>query len=88
MYVDLGYLCSYNECRWERSCAMFIYKIDILKELKKAGYSSYRLRNEKLINERVIQQIRENEIFGIKPLHTVCKLLNKQPNDIIKYVKD
>ena len=30
------------------------YKLDILEALKQAGYSTYRLRKEKILGERVI----------------------------------
>ena len=34
------------------------YKVDILAELKKKGYSSTRLREEKLIGQSYLQQLR------------------------------
>ena len=37
---------------------MLRYKIDVLKELKNNGYSTYRLRNDKLMGEAQIQKIR------------------------------
>ncbi len=37
---------------------MIIYKINILEALKKAGYSSYRLRQEKVLGEGTLQQLR------------------------------
>ena len=33
------------------------YKIDILSELKAAGYSTYRLRKEKLLGEATMQDL-------------------------------
>ena len=39
---------------------MIKYKIDILKELKSAGFTTYRLRKEKLLSEGTVQKIREN----------------------------
>ena len=37
------------------------YKIDVLEALKAAGYSTYRLRKDKLIGEATIQWIRSGE---------------------------
>ena len=37
---------------------MLRYKINILLELKKAGYPSTRLRQEKIIGESTIQKLR------------------------------
>lgn len=67
---------------------MFIYRIDILQNLKNAGYNTTRLRKEKLLNESAIQYLRENKIIGIKPLECICKLLNCQPGDILEYIPD
>ena len=64
------------------------YKIDVLAELKKSGYSSYRLRKEKLLGESTIQKIRNQEIVNAENLSTVCRLLNCQPGDIIEYIEE
>lgn len=65
-----------------------IYKIDILEALKKAGYSTYKLRQLKLFGERNIQKIRNGEIVNCDNLCLICKLLNCQPGDILEYVPD
>ena len=67
---------------------MFIYQIDVLQELKKAGYTTFRIRQEKRLSEATLQKIRNNEIIGIKSLDAICDMLGKQPNYIIKHVKD
>ena len=67
---------------------MIIYKIDVLAELREAGYSSARIRKEKLIPEGSLQNIRENKMIAIKTLDTLCRLLDMQPGNIIKYVDD
>ena len=41
-----------------------IYKKDILAALKDAGYSTYRLRKEKLLGESTSQQLRNNELVS------------------------
>ena len=60
---------------------MLIYKIDILSELKKAGYSTYRIRKEHIFGEAQLTALR-----GQRPIHwtTIEKLcdLNCQPNDL------
>ena len=67
---------------------MLRYKMDILKELKNNGYSTYRLRNDKLMGEAQIQKIRSGEIASKESLNTVCKLLGCQPGDFLEYVPD
>ena len=47
------------------------YKIDILAELKKKGYSSTRIREEKLIGQSYLQQIRHGEIVSWKTIDTI-----------------
>ena len=65
---------------------MIKYKIDVLAELKKAGYSTYRIRKEKLFGEREIQEIRQGKVIcNINMLSKLCELLQCQPADIIEY---
>lgn len=64
------------------------YKINILAELKKAGYSSYRLRKEKILTEGTISKIRRKEIINSANLSIICELLNCQPGDVLEYVPD
>lgn len=64
------------------------YKIDVLEALKSAGYTTYRLRQDKIIGERVVQQLRSNEIVSWNTINKICALLNCQPGDIVEYVDD
>lgn len=67
---------------------MLVYKFDVLEALKEAGYNTGRLRTEKLINESAIQAFRDGKMIGAKTLDILCKLLDMQPGNIIKYVPD
>lgn len=67
---------------------MFTYKIDVLDTLKESGYNTTRLRKEKLLGENAIQSLRKNEMVGIIALEKICRLLDMQPGNIIKYVED
>lgn len=64
------------------------YKIDILQALKTAGYSTYRLRKERLLAESTIQALRAGEMVSMDNLARICKMLNRQPGDIMEYVPD
>nr|WP_304578992.1 helix-turn-helix transcriptional regulator [uncultured Acetatifactor sp.] len=66
---------------------MLKYKIDILEELKQKGFTTYKLRKDKIIGEAQIQKIREGELASKETLNTICKLLNCQPGDILEYVE-
>lgn len=67
---------------------MIKYKIDVLNELKKAGYNSGVLRDKKLLSQATIQQIRDGKTPGIKTLNVICELLKKQPGYILEWVPD
>ena len=64
------------------------YKVDILAELKKKGYSSTRIREEKLIGQSYLQQLRRGELVSWKILNIICSLLECQPGDLIEYVEE
>lgn len=70
------------------SCGHIRYKIDVLLKLKEAGYSSTRIRKEKLIGQSYLQQLRHGEIVSWKTIEIICELLNCQPGDIVEYVKE
>ena len=67
---------------------MLKYKIDILEELKTKGYTTYKLRKNKIIGEAQIQKIRTGEIASKETLNTLCSLLHCQPGDILEYIED
>ena len=64
------------------------YKIDILAELKKKGYSSTRIREEKLIGQSYLQQLRRGDLVSWKTLDTICSLLECQPGDLVEFVRE
>lgn len=66
---------------------MFVYKFDVLENLKESGYNTTRLRKEKLLGENAIQSLRRGDMVGIIALEKICKLLDMQPGNIIKYVE-
>lgn len=64
------------------------YKFDILAKLKDAGYSSTRIRNEKLIGQSYLQQLRHGELVSWKTIEIICFLLKCQPGDIVEYFEE
>ena len=64
------------------------YKGDILGKLKTKGYSTARLRKEKLLAEGVIQSLREKKPISWTNIEKLCKLLECQPGDIMEYVEE
>lgn len=67
---------------------MLRYKIDILEALKNVGFTSYKIRKDKLIGEAQMQKIRKGDIASKETLNTICRLLDCQPGDIIEYVPE
>lgn len=61
------------------------YKIDVLAALKEAGYSSYRLRKEKLLSESTLQKLRDGIIVSTDAIEQLCGLLNCQPGDLLEH---
>ena len=51
------------------------YRINILAYLKEKGYTTTRLRKEKLLAESTIQQLRENKLVSWKNIDRICELL-------------
>lgn len=64
------------------------YKGDILNKLKEKGYSTARLRKEKIFGEKTMQDFRANAIIPYKTIDKLCKILECQPGDIMEYVED
>ncbi len=64
------------------------YKLDVLEMLTKAGYRSTRIRNEKLMGQATLQQLRHNELVSWKNIEVICRLLECQPGDILEYVPE
>lgn len=64
------------------------YRIDVLAALKDAGYTTYRIRQEKLLGESVLQQLRKGELVSWANFSRLCSMLEIQPGDLLKYVPD
>lgn len=65
-----------------------VYKMDILQKLKESGYSTYKLRKEKILAESTLQAFRNNELVSYDTINKLCDLLDCQPGDILKYIPD
>lgn len=64
------------------------YKIDVLQALKDKGYTTYRLRKDRLLSEGAIQSLREGKYISFDNLDTLCKLLGCNVGDILDYVEE
>lgn len=65
------------------------YKIDVITALKEAGYSTYRIRKEKIFGEKTMQDFRNNQpVMSADCIEKLCQLLSCQPGDILEYVEE
>ena len=74
---------------------MLKYRINVMEELKKRGYSTFRIREEKLIGQQMLQKLRtsssnekEDEMVSWATINLLCRLLECQVGDIVEYVPD
>lgn len=68
---------------------MIRYKTNLQQRLKDAGYSTYRLRKEKLLPESTVQKLRTgNTTITLESLNVVCSILRCQPGDILEWTED
>lgn len=65
---------------------MYKYKIDILKEMSKRGYTSTRMRKEKILSEATMQNLRSGKGITTDTINTICIILRCQPSDILEIV--
>lgn len=61
------------------------YKFDVLAALRKAGYTQNKIRNEKLIGQATLSQLRHGELVSWATIDRLCELLNCQPGDLLEY---
>ena len=63
---------------------MLKYKINVLDELKKNGYTTTRIRREKILSESTLTRIREGKTsISCDSIGVICDLLDLQPSDIL-----
>lgn len=67
---------------------MLRYKINVLDELKKNGYTTTRIRREKILSESTLTRIREGKTsISCDSIGVICDLLDLQPSDILINVR-
>lgn len=68
---------------------MFRYKENLQEQLKKAGYTSYRLRKEKIMSESTLHKLRTGDTtITLESLNIVCNILRCQPGDLLEWVPE
>ena len=67
---------------------MIYYKVNVIDTLKEAGYTTYRLRKEKVISECALQSLRDGKILSLASLDRICAALDCRLSDLIEYMPD
>jgi len=65
-----------------------IYKVDVLAELKSKGITSYKMRKDKIMGERTMQQLRDKQLVSWDTLTKICEMLDCKPGDLLDYIPD
>lgn len=64
----------------------FLYKINVLEELKKVGYSTTVIRNLRILPESTLQKFRNGDTnISLNTLAKICELLKKNPWEIMYF---
>ena len=63
------------------------FRIDVVATLKEKGYTSYKIRQEKLLSESTIQKLRSGKGVSWENIEALCRLLDCQPGDLLVYTK-
>ncbi len=56
--------------------------------LKENGYTSYKIRKEKIVGQATYKKIMEGGDIDTRTIAKLCKLLNCQPGDILEYEEE
>lgn len=69
---------------------MIRFKIDVMEALKNKGYTTTKLRKDKIIPEGTLTKIRNNngEPITTATLNVLCEILKKQPGQLLEYIPD
>ena len=62
------------------------FKINILEALKSKGYTTYILREKKLLSQSTMQKLRDGQGLSWDNIERICSLLDCQPGDILEHI--
>jgi len=67
--------------------AMIIYK-NVIEKLRDAGYTSYKIRETKVLSEGTMQAFRTNKPVNLKTIDALCQLLRCRIEDVVEVIID
>ena len=60
----------------------------LLKLMEEKNLTTYKIRQERILSENTLQSIRKGKSITLDSVASLCKALDCQPGDILKYVPD
>lgn len=64
------------------------FKVNVLDELKRAGYNTTKIREDNLLSQSTLQKLRGGGQLSWSNIETICRLLQCQPGDILEYLPE
>ena len=61
------------------------YRFNVIEALKAKGFTTYRIKKEKLLSESTLQTLRSNGQLSWKGIEALCRLLECQPGELLEY---
>ena len=65
-----------------------IFKFDMLKALKDKGYTTYKIREKKILSESTVQKLRKGTPVSWENIEALCRLQTCKTGDMLEYVPD
>ena len=56
--------------------------------MKERGLTTYRIRQDKIISEGTLTNLRNNNPVSTETISSLCRVLKCQPGDIMEYVDE
>ena len=60
----------------------------LINLLKEKGYTTYRIRKEKVVGQATWQKIQNGGDIDTRTISKLCEVLDCQPGDILEYESD
>ena len=60
----------------------------LIKMMKDKGFTTYRIRKEKIIGQATLSKIQNGGDIDTRTIAKLCEVLDCQPGDILEYIKD
>ena len=65
-----------------------IYKINVIEALKEKGFTTYKIRQEKIFSENTLQAFRSGKMVSYETIAKLCSMLSCDVGDILTYSED